>query len=179
MAGWQTTYEPRALVGMQVPATPKALWAQRTRWARGQGEVLSVHGIQLLRWRNRRIWLLSIEAIASLVWVSLLGVAFVLTVVRLVIHGRINSSEYPLAWGVALSVVATAQLGIALLLDYRYDPRGLRAFLLGPIYPIAFWLFSAGAALHSEVGAFIRGPQGERVVWDIPREGIKAAEKSD
>ena len=29
MAGWHTAYEPYALVGMQVPSTPRALWAQR------------------------------------------------------------------------------------------------------------------------------------------------------
>ena len=39
LAGWQTVYEPRALVGMQVPSSLPALWAQRKRWARGQGEV--------------------------------------------------------------------------------------------------------------------------------------------
>ena len=43
MAGWQTAYEPRALVGMQVPSSLPALWAQRKRWARGQGEVLHAH----------------------------------------------------------------------------------------------------------------------------------------
>ena len=43
LAGWQTAYEPHALVGMQVPSTLGALWAQRKRWARGQGEVLHAH----------------------------------------------------------------------------------------------------------------------------------------
>jgi biofilm PGA synthesis N-glycosyltransferase PgaC len=173
LAGWQTTYEPRALVGMQVPATPKALWAQRKRWARGQGEVLNVHRAEVMRWRNRRMWLLSVEAVASLLWVTLLAAALIVTVLQLVIYGAFGAFGFGLAWGIAISVVATVQLGIALLLDYRYDPRGLRAFLLGPIYPIAFWLFSALAALHSEIGAFIHGPRDERVVWDIPREAVE------
>ena len=43
LAGWHTGYEPQALVGMQVPGTMRGLWAQRRRWARGQGEVLHVH----------------------------------------------------------------------------------------------------------------------------------------
>jgi GT2 family glycosyltransferase len=43
LAGWHTAYEPAALVGMQVSSTLRALWAQRKRWARGQGEVLHVH----------------------------------------------------------------------------------------------------------------------------------------
>ena len=37
LAGWHTTFEPDALVGMQVPSNLRALWAQRRRWARGQG----------------------------------------------------------------------------------------------------------------------------------------------
>ena len=52
--GWQTAYEPRALVGMQVPASLRALWMQRKRWARGQGEVLHVHFFEVSRWRNRK-----------------------------------------------------------------------------------------------------------------------------
>ena len=39
LAGWHTSYEPGALVGMEVPSDMRALWAQRRRWARGQGEV--------------------------------------------------------------------------------------------------------------------------------------------
>ena len=63
LAGWHTAYEPRALVGMQVPVTLPALWAQRKRWARGQGEVLNVHLGQVVHWRNRRMWLVSVESL--------------------------------------------------------------------------------------------------------------------
>jgi poly-beta-1,6-N-acetyl-D-glucosamine synthase len=38
LAGWHTSYEPNALVGMEVPSTVRALWAQRRRWARGQAK---------------------------------------------------------------------------------------------------------------------------------------------
>ena len=78
--GWQTAYEPRALVGMQVPASLRALWMQRKRWARGQGEVLHVHFSEVSRWRNRRMWLLSIEGLASLVWVVALLASLVFAV---------------------------------------------------------------------------------------------------
>ena len=77
LAGWQTAYEPRALVGMQVPASLRALWMQRKRWARGQGEVLHVHFSEASRWRNRRMWLLSVEGLASLVWVLALFASLV------------------------------------------------------------------------------------------------------
>jgi hypothetical protein len=33
-----------------------------------------------------------------------------------------------------------------------------------------FWTISALAALRAELSAVVKGPRGERVVWDIPRE---------
>jgi hypothetical protein len=37
-------------------------------------------------------------------------------------------------------------------------------FLLGPIYPIFFWLVSACAALRAEIPALCTGPAERRVV---------------
>ena len=84
-AGWLTAYEPRALVGMQVPTSLGALWAQRKRWARGQGEVLRKHLGEVLRWRNHQMWLMGAEAVASLVWVFALVVALAIAALKLVI----------------------------------------------------------------------------------------------
>jgi biofilm PGA synthesis N-glycosyltransferase PgaC len=173
LAGWQTAYEPRALVGMQVPTTVYSIWAQRKRWARGQGEVLFTHFREMARWRNRRMWLLGAEALASLIWISLLFTAFLVSCIELLVHGRAHIFGLGLAWGVAIAVIATVQLTIAIGIEYRYDPTGLRAFLLAPLYPIAFWVIGGAAALQSEVPAFFTGPRDERVVWDIPREPLK------
>jgi poly-beta-1,6-N-acetyl-D-glucosamine synthase len=178
LAGWHTAYEPRALVGMQVPTTVPALWAQRKRWARGQGEVLYTHLRKLIRWRNHHMWLLGAEALASLIWISLLFTAFLVSFIELLVHGSAHIFGLGLAWGVAIAVIATVQLTIAIGIEYRYDPSGLRAFLLAPIYPLAFWLVGGAAALHSEVRAFFAGPREERVVWDIPREPLEATKKS-
>ena len=79
LKGWQTAYEPRALVGMQVPASISMLWAQRKRWARGQGEVLRAHLAEVSRWRNHRMWLMSLEALASLLWVVILVAALLIS----------------------------------------------------------------------------------------------------
>jgi Glycosyltransferase like family 2 len=57
MAGWHTAFEPEALIGMQVPSRLSSLWAQRCRWARGQGEVLHDHLGRVVRWRQRGMWL--------------------------------------------------------------------------------------------------------------------------
>ena len=121
LAGWETVYEPHALVGMQVPSTLGALWAQRKRWARGQGEVLHVHLAQVIRWRNHRMWLLALES---------RGITGVDRRARRVARDRrprrpIGGEDlfgFAIAWGIAIAVVATVQLIVALMLDRGYDP---------------------------------------------------------
>jgi poly-beta-1,6-N-acetyl-D-glucosamine synthase len=172
LAGWQTAYEPHALVGMEVPASLRALWAQRTRWARGQGEVVRAHVRAVSRPRNHRMWLLSIESVASLLWVIGLAVSLVVVVLGASFGERVVGGG--LAWGIAISVVATLQLAVALALRYPYDHWDVRAFLLGPLYPAAYWAISAAAALRCQAIALVRGPREQRVVWDIEREAVDA-----
>jgi poly-beta-1,6-N-acetyl-D-glucosamine synthase len=171
LAGWETVYEPHALVGMQVPSTLRALWAQRKRWARGQGEVLHVHFAQVIRWRNHRMWMLAGESVASLVWVTALGVSLVIAVLGVRIGGD-DPFGLAIAWGIAIAVVATVQLIVALTLDRSYDPTILRAFLVAVLYPVAYWIVAAMAALRSQTIALVRGPRKQRVIWDIPRERL-------
>jgi biofilm PGA synthesis N-glycosyltransferase PgaC len=171
MAGWETTFEPAALVGMQVPVTMGALWAQRCRWARGQGEVLHIYLREVMRWRNRRMWPLMIESGASLAWVFGVALALVLAVLNELLGRPFPLLGFGLAWGIAIAVVATIQLSLALTIEHPYDRRAVLAFLAGPLYPMGYWAISACAAIRSEALAVIRGPREKRVVWDIPREG--------
>jgi biofilm PGA synthesis N-glycosyltransferase PgaC len=174
LAGWNTAYEPRALVGMEVPPTLSALWAQRKRWARGQGEVLHADFREVFRWRNHRMWLVALESLGSLLWVIGLACSLVLSALSIFFAYSVGIFASGLAWGAAISVVATIQLLVALALRHRYDRWGVRALLVGALYPVAYWLISGSAALAQQVTALIRGPQGEHVVWDIPRERIHA-----
>ena len=170
LAGWHTSYEPDALVGMEVPSTLSALWAQRRRRARGQGEVLHEHRTQIMRRSQRWLWPLALEAIASLVWVAGLAIATVLTVFVTLGSGDVPALLLGLAWGIAVSVVATLQLAFALRIDFAYDRHTALAFLIGPIYPIAYWMLSAAAALREEVPALLRGAPEQPVSWDLPRD---------
>ena len=45
-------------------------------------------------------------------------------------------------------------------------------FLFGVLYPLAYWIISGLAALHSEVRSLFRGPSERRVVWNIPRQPL-------
>ena len=172
MAGWQTAYEPRAVVGMQVPSSLPALWAQRKRWARGQGEVLRAHLREVCRWRNHRMWLLGLESVASLIWVFCLLCSIALTALNLVFGHRLELTGVALAWGMAISIVATIQLFVAVALRRPYDHWGVGAMMLGPLYTLLFWMVSAAAAVDQQIIALIRGPREQRVVWDIPRERL-------
>jgi poly-beta-1,6-N-acetyl-D-glucosamine synthase len=169
IAGWHTAYEPRALVGMEVPSTVRALWAQRKRWARGQGEVLHAHLREVLRWRNHRVWLIGIESVASLLWVIGLLCSLVLAVLNVAFGKPLGYFDFGLAWGIAISVIATLQLVVALALRYQYDRWDVRSLLVGAVYPPLFWLVSASAALDQQIGALLRGPRERGVRWDIPR----------
>ena len=173
LEGWETVYEPQALVGMQVPSTLHALWAQRKRWARGQGEVLHAHLGEVFRWRNHRMWLLAFESLVSLLWVVALAASLLIAALGATIGGE-ELFGFAFAWGVAIALVATLQLLVALWLEHSYDPTILRAFLVAAIYPVAYWLIAALAAVRSQIVALVRGPRGQRVVWDIPRERIGA-----
>jgi poly-beta-1,6-N-acetyl-D-glucosamine synthase len=172
-AGWQTTFEPAALVGMEVPLTLRSLWAQRSRWARGQGEVLNTMLPQALRWRHRRMWPLAFEALASLVWVYAVLVAIIVGVVNQLTGEPFSVLGFGLAWGIAIAVVAVIQLGFALAVEREYDPRAAFAFLLGPLYPLGYWLLAASAAIRHEGTAAIAGPRGSRVIWDVEREAVE------
>lgn len=170
MAGGHTAYEPHALVGMEVPSSLRALIAQRKRWARGQGEVLHQHLRTVSRWRHHKMWILSIESVASLLWVIALVISVVLAALNQEFGHALGNFGFGLAWGVAISIVATVQLIVALLLNYAYDRWDFRSLLVGAIYPLAYWLISAFASLRSETVAAYRGPRDSRVVWNIPRE---------
>jgi biofilm PGA synthesis N-glycosyltransferase PgaC len=176
--GWHTAYAPDALVGMEVPTTVKALWSQRKRWARGQGEVLHKYLTTTLRWRHHKMWLLSFESVLSLLWCIGLVVSLVLAVLNVLLGHDLGSFAFGLAWGVAISVVATVQLLIAMWLRYSYDHWGPRSLLVASIYPALFWIASAAATLHSQLRAVFTGPREKRVVWDVPREQVGSGVES-
>jgi len=176
LSGWSTTFEPSALVGMQVPSNLSALWAQRKRWARGQGEVLRVNGREIMRWRNRRLWPLVLESTSSLLWVLAAVAALTLALIETFMPDDIAVIGFGLAWGIAIGLIAMLQVATGLMLDSHYDKGSKLAMLMGPVYPVFYWLIGAGAALTAGTAAFVKGPRSARVVWDVPREEVEAGE---
>ena len=171
IAGWLTSYEPNAIVGMQVPTTLSALWKQRRRWARGQGEALHEHFGKIMRRSLWRIWSVAIETLLSLAWVVGLVVSLIVATLALLVD-RPTIFGFGLAWGIGIAIVCTLQLAFAVGIEARYDRPAVLVFLLGPLYPLGYWAITAAAALRDELPAALQGPREDRVVWDIPREPV-------
>ncbi|MGW6274736.1 glycosyltransferase family 2 protein [Streptomyces sp. NPDC055060] len=168
-AGHLTGFEPHALVGMQVPENVRGIWAQRTRWARGQGEVLRTHARTVLRPRHWALWPIALEALLSYVWVLTMLVATVWGVVHWITHPGDAKFRWMIAWGVGIAVVAVLQIAVAVVVEHRLDPKLLYACLLLPIYPLAYWTINALAAITTQTKGLLQGPRTKRVIWDLPR----------
>jgi hypothetical protein len=59
---------------------------------------------------------------------------------------------------VAISFVCMLQLAFAVGIEARYDRPALLVFLLGPLYPLGYWVISAAAAIRDQLPAFVSGP---------------------
>lgn len=166
---FDVVYEPRAVFAMQVPERLTAWWSQRTRWARGLGQVLR-RNIRILRsWRARRLWPIYLEAGLSLLWSNLLLIGVVLWALAFstgVYH--FAADPLPDFWGVLIACVGLAQILLGLALDRRHDPTIQRYVLWAPIYPLVYWGLGALAAVRAGVPGFVRKPAGA-VTWSVPR----------
>ncbi|MBE9372871.1 glycosyltransferase [Saccharopolyspora sp. HNM0983] len=168
-AGYLTAFAPNALVGMQVPQTVRGIWAQRTRWARGQGEVLRTHARTVVSPGRATMWPVALEAFLSYLWVLTMLIATTYGVIRWILFPGDTKFRWMLAWGMGIAVIAIIQNIVAAAIDLRLDPKLPYACLLLPLYPLAYWTINAVAAIRSQTPGLVRGPRSKRVVWDLPR----------
>jgi biofilm PGA synthesis N-glycosyltransferase PgaC len=162
-------YEPRAVFAMQVPETLGVWWKQRTRWARGLGQVLRANAWIFRDWRKRRLWPVYIEASLSSIW-SILLIAGVTVWVAAFSTGVFSFGANPIPnfWGMVIAAIGIVQILVGLSLDGRYDPQVRRYALWVPLYPLVYWVLNASAAARAMLPGFIRRPRGV-VSWQIPR----------
>lgn len=169
---YDVRYEPRAIVGMRVPTTLRALGRQRLRWGRGLVQVLLRYGSLLFRWRNRRHWPVIAEAVISLVWwhalvlLIILGVAFT----AIDIGGYENLSPFPWGWVAAVLIMALTQLTTALLIDRRYDPTATDGLWPMPWYPIGYWFIVGCTTLAVTIPTLLHPGSGTHVTWRVERD---------
>lgn len=161
-------YEPRAVFAMQVPETMAAWWSQRTRWARGLGQVLRAHSGVMASWDKRRMWPVWLEAFGSALWSHLFFASAAFWVVALAagVYG-FGGNPIPNFWGLMIASVLVGQISIGLWLDGRYDSTVRRYALWLPIYPIAYWILTSAASVRALGPGMARRPSGA-VTWTSP-----------
>jgi biofilm PGA synthesis N-glycosyltransferase PgaC len=163
-------YEPRALFAMQVPETLPAWWRQRTRWARGLAQVLRENAGILGDVRTRRMWPVWIEGLLSTFWSHLFFLAAIFWTFALAagVYG-FGGDPIPNFWGLLMASILVVQISIGLSLDGRYDSSVRRYAFWIPIYPLAYWMLSAAAAVRGTLPGLLRAPSAVPVTWKAQR----------
>ncbi len=172
---WDIRYEPQALTWILVPDTVKTLWAQRLRWAQGGFEAATKYWREVLKWKNRRMWIVSLEYWVTLLWCYALGFTIVCFFgTYLAPEGSWPEvlrvpSLIPGWTGVALAIVCLIQFTVGLFLDGLYERRGLFRYLFWAIwYPAIFWLIAAATNIVAVPKALMKKGKTQRAVWVSP-----------
>jgi len=168
---YDVRYEPRAVLGMQVPATLPALVHQRMRWGRGLVQVLKRNRDIITHWKNRRHWPVFLEAIGSLVWWHLLVILVVLGVAFEAIGDLPVYDVTPLPWGWIATVFTAAviQLTLGVLIDRRYDRTATSALSVVPWYPTIYWLFVGLVSTMVTIPTLLTRNRTNNVRWRVDR----------
>ena len=175
MRHWEIRYEPNALCWILMPETMRGLWKQRLRWAQGGSEVLLRYLPKLLRWRQRRMWLVAAEYMISLVWSYDIAVILLLWLVGRFIDlpESIRVPTLLPEWnGVVLGIICMLQFLISLMIDRRYEKRVGRNYFWMIWYPIAYWMLTTATSIVAFPKAVLKR-KGTRAVWTSPDRGIR------
>lgn len=176
MRHWQIQYEPCAVIWILMPETLRGLWKQRLRWAQGGAETFIKNLPRILKWNNRRTWLLIVEFCLSYCWVYGFLISIVLwglgKFIFIPAPLHVATIWPPAFWGLILATVTLLQLATALTIETRYDHNFARLILWMIWYPMAFWflsLFTAAVGLPKALFT----PSTRRAIWKTGDRGIK------
>lgn len=171
VSAYDIHYEPRAVIGMNVPETLGTLRRQRFRWARGLIEVLGLYLGTLRHWGDRRQWPVFGEVVLSLVWWHALLLLAALLVLGLVIPGFIGEqlTYFPWGWTAVIMLAALVQFGVGLLLDRRYDRSALSAIWILPWFPLVYWVLVGLPSALVSIPVLFRPQKHRNVLWQTNR----------
>ncbi len=166
---WDIRYEPRALCWMLVPETLKGIWKQRVRWAQGGQEVMLRHWKVLLKWKQRRIWVVYLEQWISTFW------SFAWLFVTLLLLVTAGSPQDMLFWftftSFSLVFMSLIQLFIALKIDSKYD-RVKRYYVWAAWYPALYWIVNTVVVISAFPRAIRSRVKGGYATWSSPDRGL-------
>jgi biofilm PGA synthesis N-glycosyltransferase PgaC len=172
---WDIRYEPNALCWILMPETLRGLWRQRLRWAQGGMEVFLKYLPELNSWRKRRMWMVYLEFITSVVWAYLMLATILLWLIGLFLPlpAALRVATVLPGWsGVVLGITCMLQFAVALLVDSRFE-RGMgRVYYWMIWYPVVYWLLNVFTTVVA-VPKAIRKRRGTRATWVSPDRGLR------
>ncbi|HET7329476.1 poly-beta-1,6-N-acetyl-D-glucosamine synthase [Dyella sp.] len=175
MRHWEIRYEPNALCWILMPETLRGLWRQRLRWAQGGSEVLLRYGLKLLHWRQRRMWMVALEYLVSLVWSFDMATIVLLWLASLVITlpPSLHVPTFIPQWnGVVLGMICMLQFLISLLIDRRYETGVGRNYYWMIWYPLVYWMLTTATSIVALPKAILKR-RGTLAIWTSPDRGIQ------
>jgi biofilm PGA synthesis N-glycosyltransferase PgaC len=120
--------------------------------------------------RARRMWPVWIEGLLSTLWSHLFFAAAILWTLALAtgVYG-FAGDPIPNFWGLLMATILVVQITLGLRLDGRYDRSVRRYAFWIPIYPLAYWMLSAAAAVRGTLPGLVQAPSTAPVTWEQPR----------
>ncbi|WP_421294332.1 poly-beta-1,6-N-acetyl-D-glucosamine synthase [Aeromonas sp. 604282] len=176
LAGWLIHYQPQALCWVLMPETVRGLYKQRLRWAQGGAEVFLRYGLQAMRWRNRRFWLLLLEYLSSVAWCYSMLLLALVWLIEPDLSGLAVGHLFQ--WtGVMMTAICLLQFGVSIFIDNHYDKSMARSFIWCVWYPLIYWLLNLVTVVVAVPRAILRR-RGQLAVWESPDRGESFRDKT-
>ena len=159
-----------------MPETLRGLWRQRTRWAQGGAETYFRYIGTMLRWRKRRMWLVAVEYIVSVLWSYTLFTVFLLWLFGKVLplpSYLVIPTMLPGWTGVILGCTCLLQFAISLIIDSRYEKGITRYYYWMVWYPLAYWVLNVLTTVFGAPKAIFK-KKGKRATWTSPDRGLQS-----
>ena len=175
LSHWDIRFEPKALCWILMPETFRGLYKQRLRWAMGGVQVSLKYFPVLLSWRKRRMWMIFLEFLISLVWAYAIGILSILSVLSMILPMPDFLYVAPLTpgWnGVILGVTCMLQIALSMFLDARYDLGLWKLFFWMIWYPLVYWLLNVITVVFAVPQTLMRKKK-ENATWVSPDRGCK------
>lgn len=171
---WDIRYEPRILCWILVPETIKGLWKQRIRWSQGGSEVLLKYAKNMFQWKNRRIWLLFLEYMISIIWCYCMCFTAILWLLSMLVplpYELTVNSLMPGWTGILLASVCLLQMFVGFMVDYRYDRTVMKLLPWLIWYPAIYWVLNCVVTIVAFPKAVFK-KKSALAVWESPDRGL-------
>jgi biofilm PGA synthesis N-glycosyltransferase PgaC len=168
---WDIRYEPRALCWMLVPETLQGIWKQRVRWAQGSQEVILRHFDIFKDYRQRRIWIIYIEQVLSILW----SVLWLIMSIYFIFRAQ-NIKEL-LIWlsfnSFSMVLMSCIQLFLSLKYDSKYD-NVFKYYIWAVWYPTVYWVVNVFVVISAIPKSIKSRIYGGYATWISPDRGMRS-----